>query len=124
MTDGTAREHLAQAVEFLTAAEMCLDEELTNAATGNAVTAGIRAADAICEANLGRYSRAKSHAEAARLVSTAGPAGRTAQPILSRLLAIKSKAQYDSTTITPDAARRAVEQARKLVDLARAAVAG
>lgn len=123
MTDATAREHLAQAAEFLAAAELCVDAKLSNAAAGNAVTAGIRAADAICEANLGHYSHARSHADAARLVSS-GPAGRQAQPILTRLLSIKSKAQYDSTSLTLDAARRAVEQARKLVDLARTAVAG
>lgn len=124
MTNSEAAEHLAKAVQFFAVAEFALEAGMTDAATSNAVLAGIRASDAICAMRTGRYSRAKGHAEAVALVRQAGPEGRTAATLLSRLLAVKSKAQYDTTMISSDAAQRAVEGARKLMTLARQVRAG
>jgi uncharacterized protein (UPF0332 family) len=117
-------EHLAKAEEFFAAAELSLEVGLADAATSNAVLAGIRACDAVCTARLGRYAKAQSHAEAVALVRQLGAEGKAAATLLNRLLSIKNKAQYDTTRITDDAARRTVESARKLVALAKDVLRG
>jgi hypothetical protein len=116
--------HLDQARQFLAAAEYSRDENHHDAEASNAVLAGIRAADAIRAARNSAYSKVKKHEDAVPLTRQAGPEGRDAAVLLGRLLAIKSKAQYDSTTITADAARRAVVTAGRIVELAKTVLAG
>lgn len=124
MSRREAAAHLDQAQQFLAAAEYSRDENHHDAAASNAVLAGIRAADAIRTARNGSYARVKKHEDAVRLTAQAGPEGRSAATLLTRLLAIKSKAQYDTTAVTADAARRAVVTAGKLVELAKTTLAG
>lgn len=121
---GQAGQRLAKAGEFLAGAQACLAAGLPNPATSCAVTAGILANDAICLARLGRYSAGRSHQEAVLLARQAGPSGRRAATILIRLLSVKEKAQYAADTVTAGSAGSAVDQARRLVDLARIEVAG
>lgn len=124
MSRAEATAHLDQARQFLAAAEYSRDEHHHDAAASNAVLAGIRAADAIRAARNSAYARVKKHEDAVRLTAQAGPEGRAAATLLTRLLAIKSKAQYDTTTMTADAARRAVATAGRIVELAKTALAG
>ena len=122
--DPEMRRHLAKAVQFLDASQLALDARLGDAAVSCAVTAGIHATDAICVARLGRRSAGGSHHDAVDLARRAGNEGRRAASHLQRLLAVKNKAQYDASPVTAAAAGRAVETARRLVDLARQVVAG
>ncbi|HVF19306.1 MAG TPA: HEPN domain-containing protein [Mycobacteriales bacterium] len=124
MSAGEVRAHLNKAHQFHAAAQFSLDSGNYDAAASDAVLAGIRAADAICVARLGASSRAKQHAAAIGLLKGAGVEGRRAATLLSRLLELKAKAQYDTIPVTADAARRAVESAQKLLDLAREVAAG
>lgn len=124
MSATVADEHIAKADQFLAAGELAFGEKLWDAAASCAVSAGIHANDAICLARLGRFSTAKSHGEAVSLARTAGPDGRAAATQLTRLLAVKNKAQYDSTPIGASSARMAVDTAKRLVELAHRVRAG
>jgi len=117
-------EHLAKAEQFLAAAEFSLDSGMADAAASNSVHAGIQACDAIRAARDSTYTRGKNHTDAIPILRQAGAEGRTAATLLGRLLAIKSKAEYDTTAITMDAARRTVDNARRLLSLAKGVRAG
>jgi HEPN domain-containing protein len=117
-------EHLDKAEQFFATAELALAAGMHDAAASNAVLAGIRACDAICAARVGRYAKAQSHGEAVALVRQSGAEGRQAATLLTRLLTVKSKAQYDTTKVSADAARRTVESARRILVLAKDVLRG
>jgi len=113
-----ARAHLAKAREFLEAAELNNDLRLYNAASSNAVTAGINSKEAICLALTGRTDKTENHQQARAELRAAGPAGRQVEPTLTRLLKLKPKAHYQSSPVSAADAARAVEWATRMVEKA------
>lgn len=111
--------HVAKAREFLTAAELNLDLDLSNAATSNAVTSGINSKDAICLALSGRTTKSDNHASAIAELKRAGSVGTSVTPTLERLLRLKSKAQYQTSSVNADDAARAIDWAAKMLEAAR-----
>jgi hypothetical protein len=114
----TARAHLAKAHEFLVAAEVELSGELYNAATSNAVLAGINAKDAICLRITGRTGKTENHSTAVTELAGAGNAGKDLATTFRRLLGMKTVSQYQAGPVSPADARRAVAWATRMVDTA------
>jgi hypothetical protein len=110
--------HLAKAQEFLDAAH-ALDARWHNAATSNAVTAGINAKDALCFATVGRSAAADDHKSAVTELRALGTVGREAAMALDRLLGQKDRAQYEQRAVTAVDAQAAVRRAGTLVETAR-----
>ena len=119
-----ARAHLRKAQEFLLAAQVGLNGGLYDAATSAAVIAGINAKDALCLALTGRTGKSENHQQALAELGAAGAAARPLVSPLSRLLALKSRAQYQSAPITPESAAKAVDWAEKIVTAVREQVSG
>jgi|NGEPerStandDraft_6_1074524.scaffolds.fasta_scaffold03838_8 alkylation response protein AidB-like acyl-CoA dehydrogenase len=94
----------------------------TVAAAGNAVRAGIGAADAITAARAavvwkGEHSQAPAHLE-----KVGGEKGRKAAPQLRRLLPLKNRAEYDPEPISATEAKAAVTAAARMVRIAEQTV--
>lgn len=106
---------LAQARDFLEVADVALAGEKFDPAASDAVLAGIAAADAICCAVLHRRSSDGDHLTSKDLVDEVDPKAGTQ---LGRLLSIKSRAQYDSRSVTSTDATNAVRRAARLVEMA------
>jgi hypothetical protein len=85
----------------------------------NAAHAAITAADVICCVRLGERSRDADHRAAVKLLARvdSGLAGA-----LSRVLAIKTRAGYESENLSESEAKTTVRLAARLRDAARAAV--
>lgn len=113
-----ARTHLRKAKEFLDAAILTQDQSLYNAATSNAVSAGINAKDAICLATRGHTNRTDNHKAAVKELELSGSAGKSVAAKLGRLLALKPKSQYGTGHATATDARNAVGWAQSLYDTA------
>ena len=111
--------HLGKAREFLDAADLELDLDLTTAAASSAVLAGINAKDAICLQLTGRTGKSEDHRRAVPELAAAGPAGKALESTFRRLLGLKTAAQYQAGPIGRADAARAVEWARRMVDTAR-----
>lgn len=109
-----ARGHLQKADEFLAAAESNLELDLCNAATSNAVSAGINAKDAICLKLTGRSGKADRHGEAVDELRRAGAEGARLAPTMARLLKLKNRSQYQAASVASTDAARAVEWARRM----------
>lgn len=118
-----AHAHLAKAKEFLEVAEFSLDLQLFNAATSGAVICGINCKDAICMKLTGRTGKADDHKMAVDELRNAGPSAVPLASTLSRLLNVKSKAQYQTTSMAQADAHLAVNRAQKLFDAAVSIVA-
>lgn len=114
-----ARAHLAKAREFLEAAELTNDLQLYNAAASNALTSGINSKDAICLALTGQTRKSDNHAEAIMELNRAGAAGRDCSTTLSRLLKLKSKSQYQASSVSPADSAKSIEWAARLLDTAQ-----
>jgi len=110
--------HLGKAQEFLDAAEAANTEGWTNAATSNAVTAGINAKDAICFLLSGQSVAAENHREAVAELRRLGASTREAANALDRLLGLKDRAQYDRRDVPKVDANAALRRAHLLVDTA------
>lgn len=119
-----ARLHLSKAREFLEAAEANRDSELYNAATSDAVISAINSKDAICLTLTGRTNKSENHNEAVSELSRAGHAGADLAPTLSRLLKLKTKAQYTPMSVTSSDTARAVQWAQRLMTGAEDVFAG
>jgi hypothetical protein len=117
-----ARAHLDKAREFLQAAEFNQDLDLHNAAASDAVVAGINAKDAICLQANGRTNKSEDHRQAVAELKGAGPAGAELASTLSRLLRMKTKAQYQTESVAAGDAARAVEWAARMVEAAEQVV--
>ena len=113
-----ARGHLAKAQEFLSEAKSALANEHPNAATSNAVIAGINAKDAIRLVLVGKTSKADDHRQAVAELRKAGKIGADLATTLDRLLKPKTKSQYQSLSMVIKDAETAVNQAVRLVDAA------
>jgi hypothetical protein len=117
-----ARAYLDKAREFLRGAEDSLALGNRVAAAGNAVHAGIGAADAITAARAavvwkGEHSQAPAHLE-----KTGGAEGKKAAPHLRRLLPLKNRAEYDPDPIAVAEAKAAVTAAVRIVRIAEQVV--
>lgn len=117
-----AQRYLEKAREYLQAATVSLDFGNHVAATGNAVHAGIAAADSIAAMEAGAVWRGE-HAQAQNyLERRVKPSGPAAARHLARLLPLKSTAEYDPNPIPPGKAQAAVETARRIVAIAERVV--
>jgi hypothetical protein len=113
--------YLAKANEFLRAAKDSLDLTNNAAAVGNAVHAGILAADAI-SAVRSRVVWRGEHAQAAAHLEGVGRDGKEAARHLRRLLPLKTRAEYDPTPMRPSDAQAAVRAAERMMGIAQQAV--
>jgi len=114
-----AKLRLKAARAYLEAAELILTddrEEFASVAAGNAVLAGIAAADALCCKGLGARARSQDHRQAAELVKTASAKGERHKTLLVRLLDLKDEAHYGFLEVSVGKASRAVNSARELVN--------
>jgi HEPN domain-containing protein len=117
-----ARSYLNKSREFLRAAEDSLELGNRVAAAGNAVHAGIAAADAITAARAtvvwkGEHSQSPAHLE-----RVGGDDGRKAAAQLRRLLPLKNRAEYDPDPISAAEAKAAVTAAARMVRIAEQTV--
>lgn len=113
-----ARQRLVTAVAYLEVAELILvDErsEFAGVAAGNAVLAGIAAADAICGKGLKKCFRGEDHRQAADLLDEAFFDGPKCKKTLLRLLDLKDAAHYGFQDFSRVSAQKAVKLAKVLV---------
>jgi hypothetical protein len=117
-----AAAYLAKAREFLRAAAD--SHELGNliAAAGNAVHAGIAAADAIAARRAASVWRGEHAQAAGHLERSADVDGREAARHLRRLLPLKNRADYDPDPVAPAEARAALQAAERIVAIAERVV--
>jgi hypothetical protein len=118
-----ARQRLGQARSYLDVAELTSDEngpslEYAGVAASIAVLAGIAAADAACCGALGRRSRSENHRDAEALLGEITPGGKRAAGQLRQLIEIKDAAHYGFISVSAAQLKRAIRQARHLVDFA------
>jgi len=123
VTPAQARNYLAKADEFLAASRQSLDAGYTLAAASLAVHAGISAGDAICGARTGQRAAGSDHAQGAALLARAGREGKDAARLLARLMPLKNRAEYEPQDVPKATATRAVDQAERIVQIARQVVA-
>jgi hypothetical protein len=123
VTPAQARSYLGKAEEFLVAARQSLDTGYTLAATSLAVHAGISAGDAICGARTGTRAAGAEHSQAVALLAQAGREGNDAARLLTRLMPLKNRAEYEPLDVPKATATRAVDQAERIVLVARQVVA-
>ncbi len=122
ITRADARARLKTARMYLTAAELIVDEaadEAATVATGNAVLAGIAAADAICAYASGDRYRGPDHRAAAdhlERVTGDKTLGRT----LRELVDLKDAGHYGISNVSRTNATKALRRATRLVDAATA----
>ena len=123
VTAGQTRTYLGKSEEFLTAARESLEAGHSLAATSLAVHAGISACDAICGARTGQRAAGADHGQAVTLLGRAGREGKDAARLLTRLMPLKNRAEYEPQDVPKASAARAVDQAERIVQIARQVVA-
>jgi hypothetical protein len=121
-TAAQTRSYLGKAEEFLAAARDSLEAGHSLAATSLAVHAGISACDAICGARTGQRAAGSDHGQAVALLDQAGREGKDAARVLTRLMPLKNQAEYEPKDVPKATAKRAVEQAEKVIMIARQVV--
>lgn len=115
-----ARTRLRQAQLYLDVARLVLDEEADEAATvdtGNAVLAGIAAADAITCAAVRQRFRGRDHREAANHLERV-TGDRKLAGLLRDLVDLKDSGHYGLTDVAMSRAKSAARKAGQLVDAA------
>ena len=115
------RAYLTKADEFLYAARESLTAWNHSAAVGNAVHAGILAADAICAVELRTVWRGE-HVQAVAHLELAGDQGKQAARHLKRLIPLKTRAEYDPAPLRGSDADSAVKAAERMLEIAGAVV--
>ncbi len=111
-----------KAHQFMTAAEVVLDLSEDDPADLSAVYVtlvvhcGIAAADVICCARLGQYSRGENHNEAIDLL---GSVDKRLAADLGLLLGMKTKAGYSTLPISQEARTKAGRAVERLMDAAK-----
>ena len=129
-----AQGRFRRAETFLYVADLVLGEEvgsdedddginLSGVSALFAVLAGIAAADAACCHRLAAHSRGQDHKQAVALVRTVIPNGPAMANDLDRLLDLQDNAHNDVLGVSQTEARSAVEQARRVVEAAKAVLA-
>lgn len=122
LTVSEAVRHLEKAREYLLAAQHSLEIGDLDAAGGNAVLAGVNAADCVSGAiNANRWNG--PHEQAVAHVKTAGTHGRAVATHLARLLRKKTQAHYEQTRLRPSEVADLVRAAERAVDIAERAAA-
>ncbi len=101
-----ARAYLSKAEEFLQAAADSLVHGNRVAVAGNAVHAGIAAADAISAARSGAVWKGEHTQAAGHLERAGGADGGRAAAHLRRLLPLKNRAEYDPAPGDPRRGQR------------------
>ncbi|MGH9024472.1 MAG: HEPN domain-containing protein [Acidimicrobiia bacterium] len=114
-----AQAYVSKAGEYLSAATSELDADRPIAATSLAIHAGINAADGVTGMRLGQRAAGQDHEEALVLLRTAGPDGTAVAKELARLLPMKTRAEYEPNEVSRADASKAVEHARRIVEVAR-----
>jgi hypothetical protein len=119
-----ARRRFARANEFIAVAELIADEEdpdldYSAAAASLAVLAGIAASDCACCASIGKRSRSQNHRDAAALLEQIPDGGKTAARQLRGLLDLKDSANYGMISVESTRLKRAMRQARHLIEFAQ-----
>jgi hypothetical protein len=104
------------------AARASLEAGHALAATSLAVHAGISSCDAICGARTGQRAAGADHNQAVALLEKAGREGTDAARVLTRLMPLKNRAEYEPDDVPKAEAKRAVDQAEKIVEIARRVV--
>jgi hypothetical protein len=120
---GVARNRLATAREYQELATLEGEEKTgpaRNAAAGNAVLAGIAAADAICCLRLGRRAAGSDHMDAVPLL---GLVDRPLSRQLATLLGTKPAAHYGESFISGPTVARALRAMDALVAAAQSMLA-
>jgi len=118
VTIAQAKQYLDKAEEFLASAKDDLGQRRMIAATSSAVHAAINASDVVSGIRSGQRSAGESHGHALELLKKSGADGVALAKDLSRLVALKPKAEYDPADIAPGTARQAVEWADRCVEIA------
>ena len=120
-----ATQHLGKAISFIEAAEAELESGRADAATLCAIHAAIAAADSVTVALAGQRSTDPDHQRAVTLLRSVASAsveiGQKADQLLA-LLRQKNEVEYEARRARVSEARRAVTQARRLVDWAKTQV--
>lgn len=114
--------YVGKAEEFLAAARESLDAGHSLAATSLAVHAGISAGAAICGPRTGQRAAGSDHAQAVALLNQSGREGKDAVRVLTRLMPLKNRAEYEPEDVPKATAKRAVEHAERIVQIARRVV--
>jgi hypothetical protein len=117
-----ARSYLNKSREFLRAAEDSLELGNRVAAAGNAIHAGIGAADAITAARAAVVWKGEHSQSPAHLERVGGDDGRKAAAQLRRLVPLKNRAEYDPDPISAAEAKAAVTAAARMVRIAEKTV--
>lgn len=117
-----AEAHLRKALEFLAAAESEASAQRYNAATSSAVMSGINSKDAICLKLTGVTRKGEDHTSAVPELERAGKAAAVLAPTLDRLLKLKSRAQYQTTSMAKKDAESAIKWADTLYGAAEGIV--
>ena len=113
-----ARSYLNKAREFLRAAEDSLELWNRVAAAGNAIHAGIAAADAITAARAAVVWKGEHSQSPAHLERVGGDDRRKAAAQLRRLKPLKDRAEYDPEPISAAETKAAVTSAARMVRIA------
>jgi HEPN domain-containing protein len=119
VSSAQAGAYLVKAEEYLAAASSELEAGRAIAATSLAIHAAINAADAVTGVRMGRRAAGQDHDQVLALLREAGKDGAEIETDLARLLALKTKAEYDPEGIPKAEASRAVERASRCVAVAR-----
>lgn len=116
---------MERAREFLTVAELVIDEKdedasfvYASSAAALAVLAGIAASDAACCKALQERSRSQNHRDAEHLLAQITPGGKKAAGDLRELLNLKDKAQYGFLKMSVPEVRKVMRRADGLVEFA------
>jgi uncharacterized protein (UPF0332 family) len=118
----TAELHLIKAAEFLAAARIDLNAGHVNAATSNAVVSGINSKDAMCLKLTGSTSKSDDHGDAVAELLAAGKRAADLAPVLTRLLKLKTRSQYQTTSVARSDAAKAIAWAERMYEGAYAAL--
>jgi hypothetical protein len=86
------------------------------------VHAAISAGDAICGARTGQRAAGTDHAQAAVILGQAGREGKDAARLQTRLMPLENRAEYEPQDVPKATATRAVDQAKRIVRIARQVV--
>lgn len=118
-----ARSRRSHARKFLEVAEIASNErnqdpEYASVAASLTVLAGIAASDAACCKALGERSRSADHHDAESLLRQITPAGPAAAKNLQKLIDLKDAAHYGFIDVTGAELRKALRQARSLIEFA------
>jgi hypothetical protein len=112
--------YLKRATELLKAVDWGLETSNPDAAAGNAIHAGIAAADAFVIHVLAMRSKGTDHHEAVGLVRRSpSPRSGDVARHLQQLLDRKNEVEYEDREVDMKDARDLAKHARRLVDLAR-----